>query len=176
MESRPIRVFFALWPGEAERNVLADWQAPLSERCGGRSMRPETLHVTLVFVGEVAADRLDALKHAAQAVAGSPFQLRFGTVRYWRHNRIVHAVPQAVPPALTGLVAGLSDRLRQQGFAFDARPYQPHVTLLRNACWDDGPPPALPTVAWQAHEFVLVQSLLEERGARYQVLARFPLK
>jgi 2'-5' RNA ligase len=47
------RVFFALWPAATESAQLAAWQPALRELCGGRAMRGETLHNTLVFIGEV---------------------------------------------------------------------------------------------------------------------------
>ena len=62
------RVFFALWPTAAERAQLAAWQAPLKRLCGGRAMRGETLHNTLVFIGDV-----DGMTRCAQASgAGMP--------------------------------------------------------------------------------------------------------
>jgi 2'-5' RNA ligase len=61
-------VFFALWPTVAERDALAAWQAPLKRLCGGRAMRGETLHNTLVFIGDV-----DGMTRCAQASgAGMP--------------------------------------------------------------------------------------------------------
>ena len=62
------RVFFALWPTAAERGQLSVWQAPLKRLCGGRAMRGETLHNTLVFIGDV-----DGMTRCAQASgAGMP--------------------------------------------------------------------------------------------------------
>lgn len=55
VEKEPaIRLFFALWPNDAERAALAAWQPPLLELCGGKAMRADTLYATLVFLGEVA--------------------------------------------------------------------------------------------------------------------------
>lgn len=175
LENPPVRVFFALWPSDAERSALAAWQLPLRELCGGRAMRADTLHTTLVFLGEVAAHRLEALCLAAQEVEAEAFGLSFETARYWGHNHIVHAAPNGVPPQLAQLVRCLEQRLMKHHFRFDHRPYKPHVSLLRNARWSDAPLPAMPAVCWQVHEFVLVQSLSDGQGARYEVLAKFPL-
>src|SRR5674476_632846 len=51
------KVFFALWPTAAERGQLAAWQKPLQHLCGGRDMHGETLHNTLVFIGDVEQSR-----------------------------------------------------------------------------------------------------------------------
>jgi len=167
------RVFFALWPNRQQRAALAVWQARLHELCGGRVMRPDTLHTTLVFLGEVSQQRLEALQLAAQEVAFEPFELRFDMARYWGHNHIAFASPSSVPPQLQRLVDELEQRLTSHGFRFERRPYKPHVTLLRNAQWSDAELPTMPAVRWPVSDFVLVQSLSDEQGARYEVLARF---
>jgi 2'-5' RNA ligase len=174
-KERSARVFFALWPGDAERAALAAWQPPLKKLCGGKAMRAETLHNTLVFLGDVAQHRLEALKLAAQEAVGAPFELCLDEARYWGHNHILYAAPSRTPEALQRLVAALEQRLRQHRFHFDRRDYKPHITLLRHAKWRDEPLPPMPTVTWDARSFALVQSLSDENGARYQVLARFPL-
>jgi 2'-5' RNA ligase len=168
------RLFFALWPGAAERATLAAWQQPLHTLCGGRLMLTDTLHVTLVFLGEVAEHRLEALHLAAQETDFQAFELNLDHAHYWGHNHIIYAAPAAVPPNLAGLVDSLEQSLRKHRFAFDIRPYKPHVTLLRNAKWSDAVLPPLPAVNWKFREFALVQSASDENGARYEVLARFP--
>ena len=140
-------------------------------------MRADTLHATLVFMGEVAEHRLEALKLAAQEVICQRFDLDLLAVHYWGHNHIVYAAPVEAPPQLTGLVRDLEDRLSKHRFHFEKRPYKPHVTLLRNAHWSDAPLLPVPAVRWRFREFVLVQSLRDEQGApHYDVLARFSLQ
>ncbi len=170
------RVFFALWPDGAERAALAAWQPALHKLCGGRSMRADTLHTTLVFLGDVVLHRLEALQLAAQEVDGESCDLAFDMVQYWGHNHIVLAVPHAVPPQLAQLVHILERRLIKHHFHFDKRPYKPHVTLLRHAQWSDALLPKMQRVVWQVKNFVLVQSVPDEEGADYRVLARFPLR
>lgn len=170
-----VRVFFALWPDDAERAALAAWQPALHKLCGGRNMRPDILHNTLVFLGDIEPHRLEALQLAAQEVDGEAFELPFDVARYWGHNRIVYAAPGSVPPQLAQLVHGLEQRLAKHHFDFDQRPYRPHVTLLRNARWADAPLPGMNRVVWRAKDFALVQSTPDETGANYRALARFPL-
>ena len=169
------RVFFALWPDDAERAALAAWQPKLHKFCGGRSMRADTLHATLVFLGDVVSHRLEALQLAAQEVEETSFDLAFDVAHYWGHNHIVLAAPYMVPPQLAQLVQALEQRLKKHRFHFDQRPYKPHITLLRHAQWSDAPLPEMPRVIWQIRDFALVQSVPDERGANYQVLVRIPL-
>jgi len=172
---KSVRVFFALWPQEDERAVMASWQMPLQKLCGGRLTPAEKLHNTLVFLGDVEFERLETLQLAAQEVSGTGFELVFDLARYWGHNHIVYAAPGSVPPELARLVSSLEQSLRHHHFKFDQRRYKPHVTLLRNAHWTDSPLPAMQQVVWKMREFALVQSVSEGQGMRYEVLARFPL-
>ena len=165
------KVFFALWPTAAERSHLAAWQMPLKALCGGRAMRGETLHSTLVFIGDIEQSGLEALQLAAQEVNGVCFELCFDEARYWGHNHILYAAPGHIPQQLVQLVDALEQRLTKHRFKFDSREYKPHVTLLRNAHWSDAPLTAMQPVCWRIRDFVLVQSLPDE----YLVLARFPL-
>lgn len=171
-----VRVFFALWPSAAERSHLAAWQTPLKQLCGGRAMHGETLHNTLVFIGDVDQSRLEALHLAAQEANGEGFEMCFDQARYWEHNHIVYAAPGRVPQQLMQLAVALQQRLAGHRFEFDLRAYKPHVTLLRNTRWYDAPLPDMPPVCWQINDFALVQSVQHGEGASYQVLARFPLK
>lgn len=168
-----LRLFFALWPSAAERVALAAWQPPLHERCGGRAMRADTLHATLVFLGDVAEHRLEALSLAAQETEFRGFSLSLTTACYWGHNHIVYAAPDVIPPQLADLADELGQNLRRHRFRIEQREYKPHITLLRNAKWSDLDLPPMPSVRWRVRGFALVQSLSDEQGARYKVLARF---
>lgn len=171
-----VRVFFALWPHAAERSALAGWQEPLRRIVGGRAMHGDTLHATLVFIGEIAPDRLEALRLAAQEVEVPRFALCFDQAHYWGHNHIAYAAPGLAPPQLAHLVDRLEERLIRHRFKLDSREYKPHVTLLRNAHWSDRSLPQMPPVCWQCDGFALVQSLPRRDSVRYRVLARFPLR
>lgn len=171
-----VRVFFALWPADAERTALAAWQPALHKLCGGRIIRTDTLHNTLVFVGNIEVFRLEPLCLAAQEAGGEAFQLQFDEACYWKHNHIVFASPSRTPKQLGKLVRRLEQNLTAHGFEFDKRSYKPHVTLLRNAKWDSAPLPEMKKVMWRAKDFALVQSVPDGKGANYQVLARFPLR
>jgi 2'-5' RNA ligase len=170
-----MRLFFALWPDAATRAALAAWQPALQQTCGGRAVHAEGLHVTLAFLGEVEAGRLEALQLAAQEVSAAPFAVTLDRAQYWAHNHIVHAAAAQEPAALLQLAHDLQQNLLRHEFRLDARNFQTHVTLLRKAACRSALP-ALPPLRWQLHDFVLVRSVLDAHGSRYEVLARFPLK
>jgi len=158
-----------------QREVLAAWQPRIHEICGGRIMRSATLHVTLVFLGNVAQHRLEALKLVGQEAEGKSFDLSFDKAHYWGHNHIAYAATDIIPPQLLQLVHVLERLLNQHHFQFERREYKPHVTLLRNAKWNDVPLPEMNKVVWQVKNFALLQSVPNDEGAHYRVLAKFRL-
>lgn len=170
-----MRVFFALWPDDSVRGALAQLATGLRRECGGRVVPARNLHLTLVFVGNIGAGRVQQLCELAAGFAAPAFAMTVDVVEYWRHNRIVCAGPRECAEALRTLVAGLEEALKAGGFRFDRRPYAPHITLLRNA--RSAPHvPAAGDIAWQARDFALVQSVHREGGSVYEVVGRWPLK
>jgi len=151
----------------------------LHDRLGGRRTHPDTLHLTLVFVGEVENALLTPMREAASRVGIPPFEMVFDRLDCWRHNHIAHVGLAETPAALRALVDGLGAALGKAGIPFDARPFKAHVTLLRKAdCMKFGGQnenPALEPIRWSARDFVLVRSSLRPEGARYERLAGWPL-
>ncbi len=132
-------------------------------------MRPENLHLTLALLGEVEEVRVAQVEQAAaQAAPPQAGSIVLDTPGYWKHNHIAWAGAGAVPAELHALVADLRGSLSDSYIGFDAKPFVPHVTLLRNA----GVPqrmPALPPIDWPFQGFALVQSVKLPAGSRYEV-------
>lgn len=168
------RLFFAIWPDNNTRELLDQAGRQLHAACGGRRTRRETIHITLVFLGDVPVERIDVLCTLAGQVAASPFELVLTKLGWWKHNRVAWAAPDATPEAMAELVCGLESKLKEVGFQTDARPYLPHVTLVRKAncreilSLDAG-------IVWQVEEYVLVRSVTDASGAAYEVIGRWPL-
>lgn len=177
------RVFFALWPSVEDRAALIRSADVLHGLHGGRRMRPDSLHLTLVFIGRLETSRIPELVAVAHESRPAPFEVVFDQRECWRHNRIVCLSASQIPPALLELVRALESGLEERGIPFDKRPYKPHVTLLRNGeCHKASKPgggpnenPALEPVRWLARDYVLVKSSLRPDGARYEELGRWPL-
>jgi len=174
-DDSPQRVFFALWPDSTVRAALSAWQPALKRLCGGREMRPDTLHLTLVFLGDIASARLEALQLAAGELSAQGFDLSLDEARYWVHNHILYNAPRSIPPQLSHLVRALEKSLLRHDFKFELREYHPHVTLLRKANWQDHPLPDMAPVHWRVRDFVLLQSAPHDGVACYRVLAKYPL-
>lgn len=170
------RLFFAVWPDAPARDALAMLARDVAARAGGRAPAADNLHLTLAFVGEVAADRLAALCAAgAEAAAGvAAFDLALDTVGAFRGSGIAWAGATGVPPALLGLVGRLDERLAARGFPTDTRAFHAHVTLARRC--RRTPDAQLPApIAWTVTRLVLNASELASGGPRYREIGVWPL-
>lgn len=169
-----LRVFLALWPGAATAAALHARARALQAECGGRAMRRDTIHLTLAFLGDVAVPRLAALGAVAQSVRGERFVLELDRVGNWRGNRILWSGCAQPPAALPALAEALAAGLRAADFELEARAFNPHVTLVRNAL---RPPQGIEMapLRWPVASFVLVASERDAGGAHYRVLGRWPL-
>ena len=173
-EDDTARLFFALWPDAATRAALDGMAQALREACGGRAMQAPHIHLTLVFLGNVATRRIPELCALAAGIVAPRFELTVDRVDFWPHNRIVWAGPGVCPDELQRLVAVLEGALQSSGFRFDARPYVPHITLLRNA--RAAPPRVVAGIRWHIADFSLVQSLRRDNSTAYEVVQRWPLE
>lgn len=168
-----MRLFFALWPDDRVRQLLADAAAALP-RGVGRAVVPANYHITLEFVGQADPAAYECLEAAAEGISIEPFQLTLGRFGYWQQPRTLWFGPHHLPPELLGLAYKLRDITGQCGLQPDTRPYRPHVTLVRKVArqprW-----PAVQPVEWQVEDFVLCQSITTPKGPVYEVLKRWPL-
>lgn len=164
-----LRLFIGLWPPpDAHAALVASSQA-WSWPAQARRTRPERLHVTLHFLGEVASALLPVLRRDL-AVAWSGCELVLDRPVVWPGG-IAVLEASAVPGPLADLHGELAGRLHGLGVPVEERRYRPHVTLARKAF--GARPPASPgPVRWLAAPgFALVQSLPGGRG--YATLQSF---
>jgi 2'-5' RNA ligase len=168
-----MRLFFALWPDAAAVAGLQPWIARAHECCGGRPTRPDTLHLTLAFLGTATAQQTDALiafTRTQQRVA--PGELALTHYGAFRRLGLVWAGPDPEAPATQALHAVYDDLwlgLAALGWPRPAQPFRPHVTLLRKATVDPLPVANAP-LSWRYDRYVLVASESQTGGSRYRVL------
>jgi len=186
-----VRLFVALEIPAAVRENLAsqvkelrDLAAPLADK-RPRWVRPENLHVTLKFIGEVSAIKLDGIRGALSAIrSDAPVDLRFRGLGFFpdeKYPRVLWAGLNA-SANLPVLAVDIDRALEAQGIAPDTRAFTPHLTLARFE------PPGLHEKlrtaiqknngrefgSFQAREFQLIESMLKPTGAEYTSLASFP--
>jgi 2'-5' RNA ligase len=173
-------LFFALWPNPALQSALVDAARNVISAAGGRPVLPQSLHVTLAFLGAVPDADLGKVAAIAAEVANkaerTPVQLAFNAIEYWKKPQVLCATAPA-PAAGTSLADALATTLKSRlvtaGFTPDLKPFRAHVTLVRKVprgTYDR----TLAPVLWSFTEFALVESLTEPGGAVYRVLKTFP--
>lgn len=167
------RVFFALWPEECARRALAEATAGAVIASGGRAVPPENLHVTLVFLGGVAAARTAELaalgRRVAQAQPDAPLELTFDRLAHWVEPQILCALAGAACAPVTALVAALRAAAVAAGFLPDLKPFRAHVTVARKVV-RAAARLELAAVTWRHRAFALIESRTDPAGSVYSVL------
>lgn len=169
------RLFFALWPEAAARDALAGVIESLKPQLPARWIRPQNLHVTLAFLGDVEAERLTDLDAAADQVRSPGFELALDTIEYWRKPQILCLSPSAPQPVLETLAADLASQLRAADFKLEARPYRAHLSLARDAAGLPAETRLPHPIRWQAKAFVLAESVKDRHGSAYRICKAWPL-
>jgi RNA 2',3'-cyclic 3'-phosphodiesterase len=165
------RVFFALWPDDATRASVVRSTRRAVQLCGGRPIAKDRLHVTVAFLGEVDAARLELARGAAPVRVGE-FDLVLDMLGVWPQSRVLWLAGREVPAALNALEQDLWTALEERGFRREERIYRPHLTLARRAREVEE---AVEPVQWRVKELALVESLPDGRNVHYEVLERWPL-
>lgn len=193
-----MRLFVACELPDDVREGLGRLQDDLRKLDAGflRWTRPEGIHVTLKFLGNVEEARVDQID-AALASAIEPFKLNlrpatlggFPSVSLKTGGgarlRVVWVGLEGDVEGLGELARRVEDALRPLGFPAERRPFAPHLTLARVR---DGAtsqerrrvadaisryrPLTLPSMILQ--EVVLMRSVLGRGGSTYYRLGSYP--
>lgn len=168
--------FFALWPDRAVRRRLASAAArvPLGEGGAAYRIKPDRLHLTLAWLGEIDRVRVDAARRAADEVQARPFLLRLDRLGHFGGPNALWIGAARMPPALARLKAELDRELLGYGLPVASEAFVPHVTVQRNVRV-----PAMPdaeAIDWPITEFALLRSARSGgKAAGYRVVGRWKL-
>ena len=149
--------------------------------------KPEKLHVTLKFLGEIEPSRVEDLSGAASCAAAGvePFALTIaeaGAFPPHGRPRVLWLGVEDASGRLAVLQRSLEDACAAAGFAREPRPLKPHLTLARLR----SPQGAHELAAahreaqfqpqpFTASELVVMRSELGPGGSRYTPLSQFTL-
>jgi 2'-5' RNA ligase len=131
-----VRLFLAInLPTEVRREVEAA-AAPLRECAPELSWVPEpNLHLTMKFLGEQPAERVGEIRDALAGIAGRHRELLvgLGDIGAFPNFRRARVVWMGVndEPRLELLHHDVETACERLGFAIEARPFRPHLTLAR---------------------------------------------
>jgi 2'-5' RNA ligase len=187
MES--IRAFIAIELPEVVRSSLAELQNDLkrSEHAPVKWVAPDSIHLTLKFLGNVDAPKTEpiaaAISQAARTVR--PFSLQLGATGAFPNlgaPRVVCVGLGGDTNSLVALHRRIERSLAPLGFSPDKRPFSPHLTLGRvrdsaSSSERRGLGEAVsslkvgPSLAFEAKAVSLMQSTLTRERAIYNCLA-----
>jgi 2'-5' RNA ligase len=180
-----MRVFIAVdLPNELRTEFveLERQLRPLTDTA--RWVAPESIHITLKFIGEVPEKRADDIDAALTGLTWKPFTITVRGVGFFPGNRsprVLWAGMEA--PTMQKLAEELDQRMERLGFDKEKRAFRPHITLARAR--DSRLDSALVTAAseYAEREFgsftvdriFLFKSTLNPAGAIHERLKEYPL-
>jgi len=183
-----IRTFVAIELPPAPRDILTAVQNRLQSLDLHASwVRPDKIHLTLRFLGDIDPRRVPELSQALQnSLATVPFfSVCLGPVGVFPGR----GQPRVIWMGLEGgdslqkVYRATEQALAGRGFPPEDRPFAPHLTLARIKSprgldrlrrYLERPEP-VPPAAFPVREVTLFQSELNPRGSVYTPLAHFPL-
>lgn len=180
-----IRAFIAIELDDAARRAAAKVARALREGPEGdrvRWVRPENLHVTLRFLGDVESARVPSLaRDLREALAElHGFQMQLGRVGVFPSSRRPRVVAIDVAPGerLEQLAEAVERVVVKAGLEPEKRRFRPHLTLGRASGRTLPPVTAPVTVGGESllvDEIVLFRSELKRSGAIHTPLERIAL-
>lgn len=190
MSDLTIRAFIAIEIPDEVR-VALDHVLSRLRRTGAHVswVRPENIHLTLVFLGDVPSDRIPDIQYELDRVAtsASAFEMMVegvGSFGSPKAPRVIWAGVTESSGSLIALQRDLAAALRALGIPVESRPFHAHLTLgrMRSRRGAAALTSALSSASVTVHGLVrvdrvsLFESRLHPEGARYTILHSATLK
>jgi 2'-5' RNA ligase len=187
-----MRLFVAVELDAYARQVAEGVAKDLAHRLGStvrpRWVRPENMHLTVRFIGHVAADRTGSILDALRPpLSIAPFELVLGDCGMFASQGAPTVLWIGVREGLASLQAmqrRFNDRLLPFGVEAETRPYSGHLTLARVKGAPRGSSAMareavrttrFPAVSCTISEVTVFESRLSSSGPTYVPLLRIPL-
>ncbi|WP_179281098.1 RNA 2',3'-cyclic phosphodiesterase [Paenibacillus sp. XY044] len=195
-QDKPLRLFVAVRIPESIQLLLEAWRLRNEDQLAFKKWTHlEDYHITVQFLGDAEAGRVpeitDALKRASLKI--NPFDLEFGSFGTFgtaEAPRVLWAGVIDQSGGLDKIYEAVTSEMGELGFAKEARPYRPHVTIARKyAGKSPFPGQNLPLLTeknsgsggtaepliWEVNEFVLFSTHLHEKPM-YEILEAVQMK
>lgn len=187
-----LRAFIAVPLPPAITQQLADVQRRLKRGCPEQAVswvKPENIHLTLFFLGDILPERQTPVESALRVVARHARPLTFsvqgaGAFPNLNRPRVIWVGLQEPTGQLALLHRAVSEAMANVGFQSEDRRFSPHLTLARirqRASHEDAQ--AVGKAVQRAEvghlgnapveELIFFRSVLKSSGAEYTPLARF---
>jgi 2'-5' RNA ligase len=195
-----MRLFIALDIDEAVRERLIRFvEGVRNFTPDARWVKPESLHVTLKFIGEQPNTTVEKIKQVLAEISAAATRIEFRGYGFFPDPKSARVfwIGMESGPQLARLAAAIDEKTATLGIPKEDRPFSPHLTLARAAGgsgsprWRKGDGPnrsfsylqeklsALPPLEFgnmTPRDFFLYQSQLSPKGSTYTKLARFAME
>jgi len=195
-----MRVFIALDIDDAIRERIQRFMEGVRGFApDARWVRPESLHVTLKFIGEKKLEAVEDIKRVLSVVHAPSLEIAFRGHGFFPTPKAARVfwVGIEAGPQLTNLAKTIDEATNTLGVPKEEHAFSPHLTLARGGgrsgapAWRKGDGPnknfdvlqeklkAMPAPEFgtmTAREFFLYESQLMRGGSRYSKIARFALE
>jgi 2'-5' RNA ligase len=193
-----MRLFIALEIEESIRQRIVRFMEGLREFApDARWVRPESLHVTLKFIGEKSAESVSYLKQAIAELRAKPLTFSIAGHGFFPTPKSARVFWVGIEAGaeLGQLARSVDEATARVGVSKEIHSFSPHLTLARGGGRSGSPrrsnedrnqtfhrlqeklsslpPPEFGTMT--AREFYLYESRLAPGGAKYSKIERFPL-
>jgi 2'-5' RNA ligase len=180
-----MRLFVALDLPDAVRRALGELIAQLKPKSrSARWVRPESMHVTLKFLGNVDAQKLEAICAVLATIhSAQPVQLHFRGIGFFPNERRLRVIWSGIEatPNLFELAAAMEQAFELLRFARESRAFVPHLTLARLNSSHGVENLVAAADAMKSYDFGsayetqfhLFESILKRSGAEYKKLSTF---
>ncbi|HET9943099.1 MAG TPA: RNA 2',3'-cyclic phosphodiesterase [Terriglobia bacterium] len=180
-----MRVFIAIDVPNEIRGRLAEMQERLRPASSkARWVAPDSIHITLKFIGEIAEERRQDIDNALTGLTWKPLGVAVRGIGFFPGNRSPRVLWAGVEcPTMEGLANEVDTRLVAAGFDSEKRAFRAHLTLARTKesrlettlVKTAEPFEATEFGAFQADRFHLYQSTMKPGGSVYTKLKEYPL-
>jgi 2'-5' RNA ligase len=180
-----MRLFIAVDLPNEIRKKLADVQRELRPASAGvRWVAPESIHITLKFIGETPEKMLEDIDTALNGFTWLPFTITVRGVGFFPGNRSPRVFWAGLEaPTMKDMAEELDTRMERLGFDKEKRAFRPHITLARARDTRIDSSLVAASEPYQQYDFgsfladrvFLFQSTLHPSGAVYERLKEYLL-
>lgn len=151
---------------------------------GARWVKPEQMHLTLRFIGDVDSTAFKDIREALHEVQGMSFSLRLEGIGFFPPRGKPRVVWVGIPTndKLIQLRNRIESALVRAGIEPEGRKFAPHITLAR---LKNTPPSRIgaylshyglfATDQFEVEEFFLYSSVLNAKGAKHYIEQEYAL-
>lgn len=134
-----VRLFIAINFNEEIKDKLCDIVQRLKKvALNGKFTHRENLHLTVVFIGEVASEKISSVKAVMDKLDAESFMLTINDMgSFKRDGGDIYWIGVEENNTLSSINDQLFTELVKAGFRNEKREYKPHLTLGRQVVVDD---------------------------------------